>query len=362
MLYQHMSDGKPPTGPDSVSPPADWEALARYLAGESPRDEAVRIEARLNAQPAEKALMDSLAAVTQRMAVGTPPDLDVEAALTRVKARRSAVDARPLKLEQPAGQPRFTWRAPLTAIAAVAIFAIGVAGFLSLRDRPAHQIAPASARMVATGVGVIDSLRLPDGTRVILGPRSSLTIAANYGVQHRDVEVRGDAYFDIVHDASKPLTIHAAGAIIEDIGTRFTVRTDAGDGVAVSVAEGSVSLQGVNTNGHGIVLRPGDRGSVLPNGHAVSRRGTQEDMAWMRGRLVFREAPITEVAASLRRWYGIELRVADESLASRHLTATFSGEPPQRVLEVIRLVLGADIERRGDTVIVRPAQGSSRLK
>ena len=362
MLYQHMYDGEPSTGPESVRPPTDWEALARYLAGESPQDEVARIEARLNAQPADKALMDSLAAVTERMALKPPKDLDVESALARVKARRSAVEARPLQLERAAARPLGKWRVSLTAIAAVAVFAVGVAGFLSLRDRPSQQLAPSSSRMVATGVGMIDSLRLPDGTRVIVGPLSSVTIAANYGVQSRNLEVRGDAYFEVVHDASRPLTVRAAGAIIEDIGTRFAVRTDAGDGVAVSVAEGSVSLQGVNTNGHGIVLRPGDRGLVLPSGQTTTRRGTQEDMAWMRGRLVFREAPITEVAASLKRWYGIELRVPDESLASRHLTATFSGEPPERVLEVIRLVLGADIERRGDTVIVRPAQGSSRLK
>jgi transmembrane sensor len=82
----------------------------------------------------------------------------------------------------------------------------------------------------------------------------------------------------------------------------------------------------------------------------------------MRGQLVFREAPLAEVVASLRRWYGIELRVADTSLGSRHLTATFSSEPPDRVLEVIRLVLGADIERRGDTAIVRPTRGSMRLQ
>ena len=62
---------------------------------------------------------------------------------------------------------------------------------------------------------------------------------------------------------------------------------------------------------------------------------------------------LSEVAASLNRWYGIDLQVPDGSLATRHLTATFSGESPERVLDVIRLVLGADIERHGDTAIVR---------
>jgi transmembrane sensor len=357
-----MSDGTQHPRPESLSPSPDWEALARYLAGESPQDEADRLDARFSAQPADKALMDSLAAITRQMAGHAPADLDVEAALSLVKARRSAADARPLKLDPAATQPWLARRVPFFAVAAAAIFVIGVAGFLSLRDRPVQQFTPSPARTVATGIGAIDSLRLPDGTRVVLGPLSSLRVAANYGVEQREVEARGDAYFDVVHDASKPFITRASGAIIRDIGTRFAVRTDAAEGVSVSVSQGSVSLQGVNTNGHSVVLRPGDRGSVLPNGQTVSRRGSAEDMAWMRGRLVFREAPLTEVIASLKRWYGIDLKVTDESLAGRHLTATFSGEPPERVLEVIRLVLGADMERRGDTVIVHPAKGSSRLK
>ena len=64
----------------------------------------------------------------------------------------------------------------------------------------------------------------------------------------------------------------------------------------------------------------------------------------------------------MRRWYGIDLQLADSSLSNRHLTATFSGEPPDRVLEVLSLALGADIERHGDTAIVRPAKGRVRQR
>ena len=124
--------------------------------------------------------------------------------------------------------------------------------------------------------------------------------------------------------------------------------------------EGSVALQGTSPNPSGdrgtprsaTVLKPGERGVVLPNGQIIRERASPDDMAWLRRQLIFREAPLPEVIASLHRWYGIELRVPDASLAARHLTATFAGEPPERVLEVIRLVLGADIERRGDTAIV----------
>lgn len=342
--------------------PPDWEALARYVVGESPPDEVQQLETRLAAHPADKALLDALAQVSQRMAADVPTDLDVESALRRVKARSNETTGRPLEFRRPLVDARreVRWRVPLPAIAAAALVAIGLAGYFSMRTRKIELPPPLSARMIATGVGALDSLRLPDGTRIVLGPLSSVRIAKGYGTTSREVEVSGDAYFEVIHDSSRPFIAHALHATVQDIGTKFAVRTDAAEGVAVSVSEGSVSLQGRNQNpgmvgaiSGAIVLKPGERGVVLPNGQTVKERAAPEDMAWLRRQLVFREAPLPEVVTSLHRWYGIELRVPDTSLATRHLTATFSGEPPERVLEVLRLALGADIERRGDTAIVK---------
>jgi transmembrane sensor len=111
-----------------------------------------------------------------------------------------------------------------------------------------------------------------------------------------------------------------------------------------------------------MVLKAGDRGTVDATGKVMANRASRndDDLAWLNGRLVFREAPISEVASQLQRWYGIDLRIADPSLAGRHLTATFSGEPASRVLEVISLALGADIERHGDTAVVRSVKGRVR--
>jgi transmembrane sensor len=342
--------------------PADWDALARYVVGESPPEEAKRLELRFAAHPADKALLDALWAVTQRMTASVPTDIDIESALRQAKARRSETSTRRLEFRQPTVDARrqVRWRVSLPAIAAAALLAIGVAGYLTMRTRKFELWPSLSDRMIATGVGALDSLRLPDGTRIVLGPLSSVRIAQGYGVTSREVDVRGDAYFEVVHDSSKPFIVHALHATVQDIGTTFAVRTDMSTGVAVSVSEGSVSLQGASPNptggrsapGSAIVLKPGERGIVLPDGQAMKGHATPDDMAWLRRQLIFREAPLSEVVTSLHRWYGIELRVPDASLAAQHLTATFAGEPPERVLEVIRLVLGADIERRGDTAIV----------
>src|SRR4029078_6794148 len=101
------------------------------------------------------------------------------------------------------------------------------------------------------------------------------------------------------------------------------------------------------TADNGVLLAAGDVGAVQPDGRVTSQRGggSGQYLAWMGDSLVFRNAPLAEVGAELRRWYGVVLRVEDSSLAERHLTMTFAGDPLDRGLRVIGLGLGSDIEQ-----------------
>jgi transmembrane sensor len=102
------------------------------------------------------------------------------------------------------------------------------------------------------------------------------------------------------------------------------------------------------------VLNARDRATVDTKGIVAIERSavSDDDLAWVQGRLVFRDAPLVLVGAELYRWYGVRLKVADSSLANLHLTASFSGEPVDRVLNVIALSLGARIERQGNVAIL----------
>jgi len=365
-----MTEGHNQTsGPSNPSSEEDWERLARHLAGETSPDEAARIQSLLAGRPNDRALLEALDQAMSRLTADVPSDLDVEAALHQVKARVKSADSHPLKLDTdrrraPSGE-RIRWRVPFPALAAAGLLAIGLGTWLGLRGRSAPDAADNTPRMLATGVGVRDSMALPDGSQVVLGPLSSIILAQGYGELTREVEIRGEAWFEVKHDDRRPFTVRAGDAMIVDLGTSFAVRSDSPDGVAVTVTEGSVSMRPVNTSlQQGVVLKAGDNGLLKPEGQVVARRGTasDDDIAWLKGQLVFREAPISEVIASMRRWYGIQLRITDQSLLDKHITATFNGEPPERVLEVLRLTLGAEVERKGDTAFVRPAAGRMRSR
>lgn len=336
------------TTPELPTGKPDWEAIARYLAGESSAGESATVGAWLSAHPADARAITALSSAASRQGRHSA-DVDVEAALARVH-ERMRMPATPVVSLRPAARstrrPFMPWS---VAAAAVIVIAAGVT--LSRRSETAGPVA--AARVFATVTGQVDSTRLADGTRVILGPSSELTIAAGYGAGRREVQLRGTAFFEVQHDAARPFTVRTGSVTITDIGTVFAVRDDGADGVEVSVSEGSVRLQDGTAI---VVLAAGDLAAVRESGMVVQRSGaSDDDVAWTRGRLVFRETPLARVRTDLRRWFGVELEVADSTLAGRHLTASFLGDSRRQVLDVIALALGATYDVRGDTVTLRPA-------
>jgi len=176
------------------------------------------------------------------------------------------------------------------------------------------------------------------------------------------VILRGEAYFDVRHDAARPFVVRTPTAEVRDLGTTFSVNSGGSTGSRVVVTSGSVSLRPRLAGGEAAVLRAGDRGSVSAAGELRVERGTatDDDVAWTRGRLVFRDAPLPEVAEELRRWYGITLVVRDPELARRHLTATFGTETADEAVRVVAAALGGQLVRRGDTAAVVPPAATGR--
>ena len=353
---------------DPMADPYDWDALARYIAGESTPAEQRAVEAWLAARPERGELVAALRQSIDGLAADsadTADDVDVEAALRRVHTRMAEPAGVMVAMPSPARRLRIErtertiatasrrWRAigSLAAAAALVVVAIGIWN----TRRQAAPAPAATAMTYSTAVGERDSVRLADGSTVILGPSSELAVAAGYGGSVRDVELHGEGYFSVVHDSARPFTVHAGGATIVDVGTTFSVRDEAGARVRVAVTSGSVRVSRGSSADSGVVLAAGDVVTLAANAPANVARAsvTGDDTAFTRGALVLRDAPLSEVATELRRWYGIELRVADSAIARRRLTANFAGESPEQAMAIIGAALGARIERRGDTVTVR---------
>jgi transmembrane sensor len=337
--------------------PEDWDRIARYLAGEAEPREMQATRAWLEADADRLKMVNALRAALANTVRDQPKELDVENALGRVKSRLSIPRLVPESVRITPLEKRNAF-APYLRAAAALVIVIGGGLFWQKVHRT-----DSGSKIFATSVGERRQFQLADGTRVVLGPTSRLVVENSS--DNRSVVLDGEAYFSVVHDASHPFTVRVGSMSVEDVGTAFAIQTDDSGGVRVAVDSGVVTVgpQDAVTSSKAR-LNARDRATVSSNGLVMVERSAvvDDDLAWVQGRLVFRDAPLIQVGAELYRWYGVRLRVADSTLANLHLTASFSGESVDRVLNVIALSLGAHLERQGNVATLSRTGASGRRR
>lgn len=311
-----------------MSPAApDWDAIARYLAGEASASEATEVARWLETHPEDAKAIAALDAAIGRHAPAA--SVDVEAALHKVKTRLARRTPR-----------------QFIAVAGAAAAAAAVVAVLFLPPASGDRVGPVAETRYATDQGARDTVTLSDGTRVMLGPSTRIAING------RNIDLQGEAFFTMGPETNAPYLVRANAVTIRDIGTEFGVRAYPNEPVRIVVSSGIVE---VSSSAATVVLDSGDV-AVAQAGGSLARSAdavTDDDVAWMQGRLVLRNATMRELRADLQRWYGVELRVTDSSLQRRHFTGSFAGEPVSRIANVIALALGARAELRGDTILLR---------
>ena len=374
-----------PTSPDDHHNDQDmnWTALARLFAGELPEREEVALLEWIDADPARVQLAAQLRDVWERTG-SLRQHWDVDAALEQIKhghaAPASAVPhgmgARRRTVPRISGgaAPWWTDWHVLGGIAAALVLSAGAT--LAWREVDQSRVAPiatpAPMAEVATRRGQRATLRLADGTRVLLDVDSKLRYAQSYGSRTRDVYLAGQAFFEVVHDSTRPFAVHTARAVVRDLGTKFNVRAypDA-PSVAVTVAEGRVALSpaamrpaGVTTPSAqsstqhessvtgGVVLTRAELGRVDTTGRIITEQNVDLDiqLAWLEGRLVFKNTPLREVVQELDRWYDADITIGDSALADHPITASLANVPLSQVVSLLASAMDARVEHHGASI------------
>lgn len=335
----------------------EYDRLARYVSGEEDAAERA-LTARWIADDAARG--EALRELEEAWGVSrSSAVVDVDSAWGALAGRIRAPG--PVERNDPKVIPfapaRPWWRktGAVTRIAAAAVLVVGVAALWPVvRGRTTgsgiSEIAAGGAHF-ETKPGERRTIPLPDGTEVVLGAASTLTVAEGYratGSGPREVTLRGEGFFRVTHDERRPFRVSAGATVVEDLGTEFAVRAYTGDmEVRVAVASGSVAVRRGTTQQPDAVLAPSDVAIVRDTGNITLARGVDVSRytAFTDGRLVFTDTPLADVARDLTRWYGIEVRVTDEALLDRHLTAAFEAESLDEVLRVIGMTLDVRYQR-----------------
>jgi len=224
--------------------------------------------------------------------------------------------------------------------AALAIMLLSI-GFL------AHHLAGRAGQMQWSRAGTEPlELRLPDGTQVVLNRQAELRWPESFGRQKRQVELTGEAWFQVQKEADRPFLILAGErALVEVLGTSFKVNSDSSSrSVSVHVEEGRVALSALAQDrsqpaSFQIILHKGEQAMLNDAGLEKLPSPDPNYLSWLTGLLHFDQTPLAKVIATLEAHYGIPILLAPGIPENLSFTSTIEEQSLESVLEEICLVL-----------------------
>ena len=316
-------------GPEATDRIADAGAwIARLEAADA--EDAVAFDAWLEASDANQRAYDQAIAVCEAYDAAAPQVLAGLATLARQRAQ--------------AQQRAMLVVGGLAAACAVAAVSVG---WLELSRPP-------PPRAYATGVGERTRVRLADGSTIDLDAGTELTVALGHDARRVTLR-RGEAIFDVAHDAARPFLVAAGDRSIRVVGTRFDVRRRDGE-VAVTVARGLVEVGPAGeAGGHAYRLHPGQRLAHREGASGVQIAATDPDevFAWNEGRLVFRDAPLGAVIAELNLQVRRPIHLEDATLAEARVSGVLVLDDEDAVLRRLALLAPVAPIASGDGVQLR---------
>ena len=323
-----------------------YQLLQRYLDGRCTPEEEARVAQWYDQLPA-----------AEPSPLPQPAAAEVEAAIWQ-RLRRPLPPAK-LRLRPKWRQPAVRWAAGL------GLLALGLGGALlpgarrhwvaittsSKADASSQPTANLPVTRQYNATQQVQTLLLPDSSRVELQPGSSLRYATGLTGPRREVHLEGEAFFQVRKNPARPFLVLTSQVVTTVLGTSFDVRAYPGGTQAlVAVREGKVAVQPRHLASlDATPTHPSKTGVLLlPNQQAVYSVASQRLVKQLVPRPVmlvpqvfeFEERPVAEVLAALQKAYGVPMRYNRQQLAGCTVSITFYNEPLHEKLELLCKALG----------------------
>lgn len=225
-----------------------------------------------------------------------------------------------------------------------------------------NAIDPVEMITYSTHTGQQRLIYLPDHTAVWLNAASTLQVPEEFRGDTRHISLKGEAFFNVQHDASKPFYVHTGKAFTRVVGTSFNVKAySADEPIDVTLLTGKVAVGFTDS-----LDRQHELVQLTPNQHVRMSARTYElkkdsvlaetAMAWTKQQLVFRQATLKEMALTLERWYSVSIKI---DASAGNPPCTFSAEYVQGtslddILKSLALTDNLTFTRNHNAIIIHP--------
>ncbi|WPV01468.1 DUF4974 domain-containing protein [Mucilaginibacter sp. cycad4] len=194
---------------------------------------------------------------------------------------------------------------------------------------------------------------LEDGTKVQLNAASYIRFPEFFTGASREIELNGEAYFEVAKDKAHPFIVKANGTRVQVLGTHFNINaySDNSD-ITTTLLEGSVKM---SKGEAAVMLLPGQQGTVNQNGSliTVSQADVEANMAWINGFFIFHDQSIVNIMKQVSRWYDVDVEYQDSQVRENEFGGTISKyKDIKELLDNIKLTGSIHYKIEGRRVII----------
>jgi transmembrane sensor len=200
----------------------------------------------------------------------------------------------------------------------------------------------------------ISSVLLPDSSTIFLNAGSIVTYKKGFGITHRNLSLKGEAYFEVKKNEGLPFLISTGNAFVRVTGTKFNVKAYRNQkNIKVTVTDGRVALYDAKHSGEELSLVAGETGIYDRKNQLLIKETRQDlnDIAWKTRILDFHNAPLSEVAEILMDTYHQKVEI-EPALEHCSVTVRFENQDLNAVLSVLKSTLNLDMEIRGRRIVI----------
>jgi ferric-dicitrate binding protein FerR (iron transport regulator) len=305
--------------------------IARYLSGEAEPEEAIALHEWLGKQENAKYFQAFEMVWHQTYPLKTPKRIDASKAWISVNGN----------MQGPARSKTVFFTSTWLKIAASVIVVITAGLFFYInRTTDGERVAVLQTKESS------QFFTLHDHSSVSLYRNSTLEYPLSFAGNTREVSLKGEAFFKIQPDKSKPFIIHAPAGTITVVGTSFNVVAYR-DALIVSVAEGKVKL--ANERG-AYLLEAGQEGTIDSSGNITVGKGVDMNTwSYATFEFVFNDTPLADVIDAITRSYSIQIKLSDKTIENCKLTSTFDHASVEDMISLIAETLNLTVTRDGQT-------------
>ncbi len=200
---------------------------------------------------------------------------------------------------------------------------------------------PVIVQEVSTIFGIRSKFQLSDGTKICLNSNSRLIFPVEFKGNSRNVELIGEAYFEVTQNTEKPFIVKTREINLKVLGTTFNLQAyPESNEISATLINGKIILE---RESNGITmklneLKPMERAVFKSDSKSLdisSEEDADKFIAWKDGKLVFSNDPVEHVAEKLGNWYNVAVKISNNKLKRYRFTATFTDEPIEQVLDLL---------------------------